>query len=166
MKLHEIFGSWQVVDTPENVMVLCRCICGVEKLIKRYNLISGYSTQCQKCATISRTSARRLLCSHMSNRLYKRLQWKVHNAISRCTNVDDKDYACYGGRGISVCPEWVLDQGQFIIYLAQLPGVDVSGLVLDRENNDGNYEPDNLRFVTWYESAQNRANPGPRKVVR
>ena len=69
------------------------------------------------------------------------LTW--HNMIKRCTNPNNRDYKNYGGRGISVCEEW-LDIRNFIEW-AELTYSE--GLSLDRINNDGNYEPNNCRWT-------------------
>jgi hypothetical protein len=63
---------------------------------------------------------------------------------SRCTNPNKRDYPRYGGRGISVSEEW-RDFENFYRDLGPRPSPDHS---LDRENNDGNYEPGNVRWAT------------------
>lgn len=73
------------------------------------------------------------------HRLYK--TWI--SMIYRCSNKKSTYYAYYGGRGISVCEEW-LDIRNFIEW-AELTYSE--GLSLDRINNDGNYEPNNCRWA-------------------
>lgn len=72
----------------------------------------------------------------------------------RCTNENHKSYANYGGRGIKVHPEWLGQGGfdSFLDYVGPRPG---PGFSLDRINNDGNYEPGNLRWTTWEVQANN-----------
>ena len=53
-------------------------------------------------------------------------------------------------------PTWLVTPVLFMEYLLTLPGCDNEELVLDRIENDGHYEPGNLRFVTHKESAANR----------
>ena len=74
--------------------------------------------------------------------------------MQRCNNPKDKDYANYGGRGIAVCKEW---EDSFLEYYnwAMASGYK-RGLTIDRENNDGDYNPSNCRFVTITENNRNR----------
>ena len=69
----------------------------------------------------------------------------------RCSNVKYHDYLSYGGRGISVVPDW----DDFVVFLAHM-GECPDGYQLDRINNDGNYEPGNCRWVTRQENTNNR----------
>lgn len=102
-----------------------------------------------------RTEAgRRLACLPRPHRV--RLRVKVRHAILRCTRPAHPGYGNYGGRGICVCEQWLGDPVEFVLYLATLPGWDDPSLMLDREDNDGHYEPGNLRFVTRRESQANR----------
>lgn len=77
-------------------------------------------------------------------------------AKGRCFNKKNQAYKNYGERGISMCDEWVNDPQAFYDYVTSLPGYEGPGLTLDRENNDGNYEPGNLRWATWSEQLFNR----------
>ena len=72
----------------------------------------------------------------------------------RCSNKNNQRYKNYGGRGISVCDEW-LDSAPIFIEWALDNGWK-KGLCIDRINNDGNYEPDNCRFVTQKQSSYNK----------
>lgn len=60
--------------------------------------------------------------------------------------------------------EWVGDIRLFVEHLVTLPGYDNPELVIDRINNNGNYEPGNLRFATWSESNYNRRLPSRKEV--
>ena len=71
----------------------------------------------------------------------------------RCNNPGCKDYKNYGGRGIKVHFESV---DNFIDYVVNTLQVDPRGLQIDRINNDGDYEPDNIRFVTAKVNNNNR----------
>src|SRR5262245_51200884 len=66
------------------------------------------------------------------------------NMMQRCYNPECKFYSYYGGRGITVCPEWQTPAG-FVRSMGRRPHPALS---LDRFNNDGNYEPTNCRWAT------------------
>ena len=70
--------------------------------------------------------------------------------IQRCCNHKVPTYSYYGGRGITVCERW----HKFSYFLADM-GKRPKGKTLDREKNDGNYEPGNCRWITRLEQARN-----------
>lgn len=74
----------------------------------------------------------------------------------RCSNPKAENYERYGGRGISVCPEWQHDAAAFISWA--LANGWKQGLTLDRRENDGNYCPENCQFVTNEVNSQKRCN--------
>jgi hypothetical protein len=71
---------------------------------------------------------------------------------TRCVNPNHPSYARYGGRGISVAPEW-----QDYETFARDMGPRPPGTTLDRINNDGNYEPGNCRWATKSEQSRNHS---------
>lgn len=78
---------------------------------------------------------------HNASKLYG-VWW---NMIQRINNLNNIQYKDYGGRGITICNEWY-KAANFISW-AETHGYK-EGLMFDRQNNDGNYCPDNCRFVT------------------
>ena len=80
---------------------------------------------------------------------------KWENVKQRCLNPNHPSYHNYGGRGITLCDEW----SDFLIFRdwATNNGYNDS-LELDRVNNDGNYEPNNCRFVTHVANNYNKRN--------
>lgn len=77
---------------------------------------------------------------------------------SRCHNPKSSYFARYGGRGIAVCDEWRDSFENFFAHVSKLPHFGEAGYSLDRINNDGDYEPGNVRFATVTEQARNRAD--------
>lgn len=71
----------------------------------------------------------------------------------RCFNQQSPVYHHYGGRGITVCPQWLGSFEQFLKDVGEKPSPELS---LDRIDNDGNYEPGNVRWATRQEQADNR----------
>lgn len=74
--------------------------------------------------------------------------------ISRCTNHRDNMYKNYGKRGISVCKEWADSFPSF--YLWAMESGYSPELSLDRIDVDGNYSPENCRWITMKEQQLNK----------
>jgi len=72
----------------------------------------------------------------------------------RCNDPKHKSYSRYGARGIKVCPAWQSDFKQFLLDMGERP----KGHTLDRINNNGDYTPENCRWVTHAENLQNSSN--------
>lgn len=93
-----------------------------------------------------------------SHGLYKHKYYDKWNAMrKRCYSVNDKRYKNYGGRGISVCKEWLYNPLLYFHYIGELKNAGKKGYSVDRINNDGNYEPGNLRWATYDQQAVNRS---------
>jgi hypothetical protein len=74
------------------------------------------------------------------------------NIKQRCLNPEDKAYFKYGGRGIGVCDRWLENFWAFVEDMGDRPSPQHS---VDRRNNAGDYTPDNCRWATKAEQAQN-----------
>ena len=72
--------------------------------------------------------------------------------IARCTKPHHKAWKNYGGRGIKIC----FTPDGFVNYIINVLHVDPRGLTIDRIDNDGNYEPGNIRFVKKSENNKNK----------
>lgn len=129
--------------------VLCRCSCGNEVKVITYNLKNGNtkSCGCLKKELISKRSKTHGM-SHTS----------IFNVFSlmksRCYNENNSAYKNYGGRGITICDEWLNDPSAFFSWASE-NGYSQS-LQIDRIDNDKGYSPENCRFVTLLENIANR----------
>jgi len=121
----------------------CKCDCGKETIVIGRNLKNGTSKSCG-CTNIKH--------GYHGTRLYN--VWK--HMRQRCFNQNDKNYSDYGGRGITVCQEW---QDEFIDFHDwAINNGYKDTLSIDRTNNDGNYEPNNCRWVTQKQQCNNKRN--------
>lgn len=153
-KVGDEYNEWTVLEGSTYSKWHCRCSCGNNCWVVAGDVRSGRSKRCRDCGNSRpRLSARRTHLPHIPNQLYNRLRLRAHNAIARCTDLTHPRYDDWGGRGIKVGFATI---EQFVEYLLTLPGHDNQKLFLDRENNDGHYEPGNLRFVTPSESKYNQ----------
>jgi hypothetical protein len=74
--------------------------------------------------------------------------------LQRCENPASKDWHNYGGRGIGVCDAWH-DVTAFISWMEENLGPRPEGMSIDRINNNGNYEPGNVRWATRSQQVRN-----------
>lgn len=136
-----------------HVVWRCKCDCGNECTIPSSSLTSGRTQSCGCLLQEARGVSR--ITHHMSN---EKIYAVWQGMRKRCFSTYHKNYESYGGRGITVCQEWNESFEAFYDYVSQLPHFGEKGYSLDRINNDGNYEPGNVRWATAKVQANNRRN--------
>lgn len=148
------FGSL-VVTGPSYVdskvrKVPCRCDCGADHVVHADHLLDGSTSSCG-CEQPIRVGVARTKHGEWTTKL-----WGHWSAMRRrCNTASTGNFAIYGGRGIKVCDEWK-DYLAFREWALE-NGYDDS-LSLDRVDVNGDYCPENCRWVTAKEQARNRRN--------
>ena len=137
-------------DKWKNAKWLCQCDCGNVKKINGYELKNGHTKSCG-CLQKERASKARKTHGHKINRVVTKTYTAWQSMLKRCDNPKNKNYKDYGGRGIKVCDRWLHSFENFLSDIGKAP----NGLTLDRKNNNGNYEPNNCRWVAMTEQNQN-----------
>lgn len=144
-------GTYISPSGAKKIQWLCKCDCGAEIVAIAADLRSGHTNSCG-CYQKERTSE----ASKTHGMRYTAI-YHVWSAMKdRCGNPRNKRYEDWGGRGITVCDEWKNDFQAFYDYVSKLPHFGEAGYSLDRINNDGNYEPNNVRWATRIEQNSNK----------
>lgn len=127
---------------------LCRCDCGVTKVIPAKNMVSGRTLS---CGCLQKEAARKnTKHGHNINGRHTRTYSSWHDMRRRCRDKNHKSHANYYDKGITVCERWK----EFINFLSDM-GERPEGKTLDRIDSNGNYEKDNCKWSTHKEQANN-----------
>lgn len=128
----------------------CRCDCGNEIVVESGNLTLGKQ---KSCGCLDREVLIERNTKHgMAKKTPEYAAWE--DMRNRCTNPNNRNYQHYGARGIRYSERWN-DHLFFVADVGLRPSPKHS---LDRINNDGNYEPGNVRWATKVEQANNKRN--------
>lgn len=132
------------------------CDCGSPfRVVRVHALVTG---KAKSCGCVGRKGASVPVVRHGLSALPEFRAWEGMKA--RCNNPKAPGYHRYGGRGIAVCAAWLHDFQGFFAYVGPRPTAAHS---IDRwPDNDGDYEPGNVRWAT--RSEQNRNRRGNRLI--
>lgn len=150
----ETFGRWAVLgEAPRETyqrMVLCRCACGVERVVRVSHLKSGGSKSCGCIHSQFKHGHGKRGCRTKTFKAWVSMR-------RRCLEINNKSFPNYGGRGITVSERWA-DFTAFLDDMGECP----PGGQIDRIDNNGNYEPGNCR---WLSSKENNRNKSNNKII-
>lgn len=142
------FKNWEVLkedktetlnNADKKLIVRCKC-CKQEESVKYKSYINKNRGE-YKCDILK--EKRRILLV------------KYSNMKQRCYSDSNPSYKSYGGRGITICEEWLEDSEKFVMW-ALYNNFEI-GLEIDRKDNDKGYFPKNCRFVTKQVNNQNQS---------
>jgi len=122
----------------------CNCCCGEKTVVLGSSLKGGKTTS---CGCLKKESVLTQNLTHGRPDGYG--SWRGIKA--RCFNKNCKDYKYYGGRGITMYEPWINDFAAFYKHIGAKPS---NKHTVDRIDNNGNYEPGNVRWATM--ATQNR----------
>ena len=159
------FGRWLVIeeagrDKHGRRLWTCKCECGKQKDVPTNVLLNGES---QSCGCLRHDRYLEAVTKHGcgkkikgSDRYATREYCIWQNMKQRCYNPNYKQFMDYGGRGIGMFEPWIESFETFYEFIGPCPSENHS---IDRyPNNDGNYEPGNVRWATKKEQAEHRRN--------
>lgn len=154
-----VLGEGPYLESSKKVTWTCRCDCGNECNAIGNNLVRGkqISCGCERSRINREMKTKHGMASSVNSKGEQTkppssayLSWQ--HAKGRCTNPNKIEFPEYGGRGITMCEEWLNSFAAFYAHIGPKP----PNTSLDRIDNSKGYEPGNVRWATATEQANNR----------
>jgi hypothetical protein len=139
-------------DRQGNAQWECVCDCGTATVVRGFCLRDGNTQSCgclNREASVVKNTVHGGAGAGRTTPEYRAWQ----NMKTRCFNPNFTTYEDYGGRGITVCSQWVNDFPAFLAHVGPKPSPAHS---LDRIDNEGHYEPGNVRWASRSDQNRNR----------
>lgn len=143
-----------------NKQYLCQCDCGNVDIVDSGNLKRGLAKSCG-CTRLKHIP-RRITHGYSGTRLYN--VWS--GMKERCFNKNNKRYKDYGGRGITICPEWLYFENfrDWALKTGYDENAERGECTIERKDVNGNYEPNNCCWITNQEQQLNKRAENGKKV--
>lgn len=150
----QIIGFDDIKLNTHKIRAKCLCDCGKETLVFLSSLRSGNTKSCGCYHREISSSVNAIL--KRTHGLRKTPEHRIWSLMKhRCFNENSPAYKNYGGRGITVCDRWKNSFADFYDDIGPRPSPTHE---LDRIDNNGNYEPNNVRWATSLENGRNKRN--------
>lgn len=150
VKMNETYGRLTIVGIATTKRGRsgweCLCLCGNTKIVEGYRLTNGDTRSCG-CLRREVSAARCFKHGRTHSGAWK--SWV--NMLTRCTNPNSSSYHFYGGRGVTIAPEWMAFEN-FFADMGERP----EGLSLDRIDTYDHYRPGNCRWANTKTQGRNR----------